>query len=115
MGVMESASSVNPLTSSGGGVVGYNNQSASSDPTDQYYFDGGGVGLNVGVSLQSVWAYGSGTWTGAFKSVNVSASFFAGSIFWTPGPGGWVGMTFGLSVGFPGVSYEQTNYNYRHP
>ncbi|MGH7745673.1 MAG: hypothetical protein ACREQ5_12925, partial [Candidatus Dormibacteria bacterium] len=69
-------------------------------------------GLDVGASVQSVWAWGSGSWTGPFHSINVSAGPFAGSIFWTPGKGGWFGFSFGLGIGLPipQAAYEVTNY-----
>jgi len=113
MGVARQVATVNPFTSGGGGVSGVNRQSsgpANNMTTDTYSYSGKGVGLDVGVSLQSVWAWGSGSWTGSFRSVSFSASFFAGSIFWTPGKGGWTGFSFGGGLGFPGLAYEETNY-----
>jgi len=86
-GVSVSGSTVNPLTSGGGGVWGRNWQSipGGTSALNTYNFSGNGLGLDVGGSIQSVWAWGNGSWTGAFHSVNVSAGPFSGSIFWTPG------------------------------
>ena len=79
----------------------------------RFYFsiNAHGVGLDVGASVESVWAWGDGSWTGDFSSINGSFGVFTGSIFWSPGEGGWVGFTFGLSLGLPGIAYEETNYN----
>jgi RHS repeat-associated protein len=109
MGVSLSAATVNPFTSGGGGVWGANQQSFGVT-TNDYTYSGTGAGLDVGVSVQSVWAWGSGGWGGPFNSVNFSAGVFGGSIFWTPGKGGWTGLSFGLSAGLPGAAYETTNY-----
>ena len=112
MGVSASASTINPFTSGGGGVVGANQQSFGAT-TNNYTYSGHGAGLDVGVSIQSVWAWGSGSWTGPFRSVNFAAGPFAGSIFWTPGKGGWTGFSWGLGAGLPGLAYEETNYTCR--
>jgi hypothetical protein len=113
-GVAVSGSTVNPFTSGGGGVWGLNNQSFGST-TSSYRYGGNGAGLDVGASVQSVWAWGSGSWTGPFHSINFSAGPLAGSVFWTPGRGGWMGASFGLGAGppIPQVAYEVTNYTCR--
>jgi len=114
MGDSASVSTVNPFTSGNGGVWGANRQSFPAT-TNNYTYSGKGVGLDVGASVQSVWAWGSGSWSGPFHSINVSAGPFAGSIFWTPGKGGWTGFSFGLGVGLPipQAAYEVTNYTCR--
>ena len=112
MGTSLNVATVNPFTSGGGFVVGANRQSFGPT-TYNYTYSGGGAGLDVGASIQSVWAWGSGSWTGPFNSISVSASWFSGSIFWTSGKGGWVGGSFGLGVGSPGAAYEVTNYTCR--
>jgi hypothetical protein len=33
---------------------------------------------------------------------------------WTPGPGGWIGITFGIGLGLPGIAYERTNFRLVH-
>jgi RHS repeat-associated protein len=109
MGLSGSIATVNPFTSGNGGVWGKNAQSFGPD-TNHYNFSGKGFGLDVGGSIQSSWAWGSGNWTGVFRSINISGGPFAGSIYWTPGKGGWVGFSFGLGIGFPGLAYEETNY-----
>jgi hypothetical protein len=112
MGVLFSVSTI-PFTSGGGNVQGWNYQYVPGIDQEWYKFSGSGQGLNVGASLQSSWAWGSGPWTGPFNSVNVSAAVITGSVYWTPGPGGWIGFSFGLSGGLPvGLSYETTNYSY---
>jgi hypothetical protein len=116
MGVSASASTVNPFTSGNGGIWGGNQQSFGSltngYTSNNYTYSGKGFGLDVGASVQSVWAWGSGSWTGPFHSVNVSLGPFSGSIFWTPGKGGWTGFSFGLGVSppIPQAAYEVTNY-----
>jgi RHS repeat-associated protein len=108
-GISLSAATVNPFTSQSGGVWGMNRQGSAAG-TSWYTYNGTGLGLDVGVSAQSVWASGSGPWTGTFRSINGSAGLFTGSIYWTPGEGGWIGASFGPAIGLPGLAYEQTNY-----
>ena len=112
MGVAVQVATVNPFTSGGGGVWGGNQQSFGAT-TYNYTYSGTGAGLDVGASVQSVWAYGSGSWTGPFHSISISAGPFSGSIFWTSGKGGWTGASFGLAAGSPGAAYEVTNYTCR--
>ena len=109
MGASVQVATVNPFTSGGGGVWGANQQSFGAT-TYNYTYSGTGAGLDVGASIQSAWAWGSGSWGGPFKSISFSAGPFSGSIFWTPGKGGWTGASFGLGVGSPGAAYEVTNY-----
>lgn len=115
-GVSLNAATVNPLTSGGGEVWGGNTQSFPGEEgwtqpvTNHYSYGGHGEGLDVGVSAQSVVARGSGNWAGTFHSVEASYSLFTGSVFWTPGSGGWIGASFGVGVGLPGLAYETTNY-----
>jgi hypothetical protein len=109
MGVSGQVATVNPFTSGGGGVWGANQQSFGPT-TNNYTYSGGGAGLDVSASVQSVWAWGSGSWTGRFNSISASAGPFSGSIFWTSGKGGWTGASFGLDVGSPGAAYAVTNY-----
>jgi RHS repeat-associated protein len=112
MGASGNVATVNPFTSGGGGVWGANRQSFGAT-TYNYTYSGTGAGLDVGASVQSVWAWGSGSWTGPFNSISVSAGLFSGSIFWTPGKGGWSGASFGLGIGSPGAAREVTNYTCR--
>ena len=118
-GVSASGSTVNPLTSGGGGVWGRNWQSipGGTSTLNTYNFSGNGLGLDVGGSIQSVWAWGNGSWTGAFHSVNFSVGLFSGSVFWTPGKGGYTGFSFGLGLGLPipQGAYEETNYTCKAP
>ena len=68
-------------------------------------------GFDVGLSLESVWAWGSGPWDGTFCAFVFGAEFFTGSIFWSP-DFGWIGLTFGFSaspVPFT-FAYEETYY-----
>ena len=109
LGASVQVATVNPFTSGGGGVWGANQQSFGAT-TYNYTYSGTGAGLDVGASIQSAWAWGSGSWGGPFKSISFSAGPFSGSIFWTPGKGGWTGASFGLGVGSPGAAYEVTNY-----
>ena len=118
-GVSVSGSTVNPLTSGGGGVWGRNWQSipGGTSALNTYNFSGNGLGLDVGGSIQSVWAWGNGSWTGAFHSVNFSVGPFSGSVFWTPGKGGYTGFSFGLGLGLPipQGAYEKKNYTCKAP
>jgi RHS repeat-associated protein len=111
-GVSLSLSTINPVSSGGGGVWGYNYQSVPGARCSQYLYSGSGVGLDVGASIQSVWAWGEGEWAGEFRSVNVNFLVLSGSVFWSPGSGGWTGFTFGLGAGLPGLAYQETNYRY---
>jgi RHS repeat-associated protein len=108
-GVALSAATVNPLTSGGGGVWGVNSQS-DNGTTTQYAYDGKGGGVDIGVSGQSVWGWGNGPWRGEFDSINFGRGPISGSLFWTPGGCGWMGVSFGVGIGLPAVSYEKTNY-----
>ncbi len=111
-GFSESASSINPFTSGRGGVVGANQQTFGAT-TNNYTYGGYGAGLDVGVSIQGTMAWGVGSWSGSFRSVNAALGPWAGSVFWTPGKGGWTGFSFGLGLGLPGLAFEETNYTYR--
>ncbi len=111
-GTTFSVGSVNPFTSGSGKVKGYNPQTFGG-ATNAYTYTGSGAGLDVGVSVQAVGAWGSGDWGGPFRSVNFSIGPFAGSIFWSPGKGGWTGASWGLGAGSPGLAYEETNYTCR--
>jgi RHS repeat-associated protein len=112
-GVAVHVATVNPVSSGHGSVSGYNWQDVPGAESRHYSYTGNGVGLDVGASVQSVWAYGSGAWTGDFHSVSVSLSRFSASYFWSPGGGGWKGITFGLGVGLPVPqgAYEETTYS----
>jgi hypothetical protein len=101
---------VNPVTSGGGFVRGYNWQGVNGAESNHYSYEGKGLGLDVGASIQSVWAVGKGAWTGEFRSVNFSAAWFSFSYFWSP-DSSWHGITYGLGVGLPipQASYETTN------
>ena len=104
---------INPFTSGGGGVIGHNQMTflGNQNQTKCYEYNGSGYGFDLGVGAQSVWAWGSGNWTGTFDSVPINYGPLTGSIFWSPGPGGWVGFTYGVSLGPPaGAAYEQTEY-----
>jgi hypothetical protein len=94
----------------GGKIWGYNYQN-----NEHYTYSGRGTGLDIGVGTESVWAFGSGPWTGEFQSLNIGYSWIQGSIFWTPGKGGWIGFTFGLSFGLPSAAYEVTDYEKKNP
>jgi hypothetical protein len=99
-----------------GSVRGINLQSVPGENPTKYAYSGKGIGFDIGGSESSVWGYGNGPWTGLFKAVNLSIGVFAISIFWTPGyftsgPEGWAGVTYGMSAGPPlGASYTETNY-----
>jgi hypothetical protein len=111
-GVAVHVAAVDPVTSYQGSVTGYNWQDVPGAESRHYSYTGTGMGLDAGVSVQSVWAYGSGAWTGDFRSVSYSLGWFSGSVFWSPGGGGWKGVTFGLGAGLPvpQVAYEETTY-----
>jgi RHS repeat-associated protein len=108
-GVVVHVETINPITSRGGGIWGYNYQNDVL-----YSYSGSGYGLDVGGGIESVWAWGSGPWTGEFQSINLGFLWFTGSIFWTLGEGGWVGFSFGLSpkTPIPTAAFEVTNYKY---
>ena len=91
---------------------GVSYQSVPGSTTTNYSYTGSGVGFDPGVSVQSVWALGNGTWTGTFQNWNFSFGVLTGSYFQTPGSGGWSGISFGLTAGPKGFggSYTETNY-----
>ncbi len=107
-------STVNPVTSDGGFVVGQNQITffSSGETRDYVYgtFDRGGIGFDIGVAMESVAAWGGGDWSGDFDSVNVNIGPFSASYFWSPGGDGWRGVTFGIGVGASGIGYEGTTY-----
>ena len=108
-GLIVTKSTVNPFTSGGGSAWGQNTQSLGSN-THNYTFTGDGNGWDIGISLQSSWAWDSGSWTGPFTSWNVSLGAFAGSYYYSPN-NGWVGGAFGFAAGLPfGISRTVTNY-----
>lgn len=109
-GVSTSVATVNPSTSGGGGVWGGNQQSFGNSAPNNYSYSGAGLGLDVGASMQQVVAWGSGPWTGTFNQWSFSAGSVSGSIFWTPGKGGWTGASLGFGLGLPGLAREKTNY-----
>jgi RHS repeat-associated protein len=109
-GIVVHGETINPWTSGGGEIWGYNYQN-----NEHYTYSGHGIGLDIGVGIESVWAWGSGPWTGEVQSVNLSYLWFQVSIFWSSGKGGWFGFTFGLTAGLPGIAYEVTNYQKKRP
>jgi hypothetical protein len=113
-GISVSGATVNPLTSGGGSVGGGNFQTFDNETNNYTYtYSGSGLGMDVGASVQAVGAWGSGGWGGPFNSINISIGVYSGSIFWSPGKGGWIGASFGYGLGLPGVAYEKTNYRCR--
>ena len=109
MGAQVHIETINPITSKGGGIWGLNLQDDVL-----YSYSGRGNGLDVLGGIESVWAYGSGPWPGKFRSINVGAGFLTVSVFWTPGKGGWTGITFGLTpkIPIPTFATEETDYQY---
>ncbi|WKD50598.1 hypothetical protein [Microbulbifer spongiae] len=109
-----SSSTINPFTSGYGNVTGHYNDQAFFDENGvikkQYTYEGNGVGLDVGLSVELVLGFGEGAWEGAFNSFNLSAGAFSGSVYWSPGGGGWWGVSFGPSLGLPGIAFEETVY-----
>lgn len=109
-----SSSTINPFTSGGWSVDGHYNDQAFIDENgvtkQEYTYEGKGVGVDVGLSAELVLGFGEGAWEGAFNSINISAGVFSGSAYWSPGAGGWWGVSFGPSLGLPGAAYEETFY-----
>lgn len=120
-----SGSSINPFTSGGGNVNGFNrvafsekgfeSESYKYDTNDNEHF---GIGLDVGVGIESTWAYGEGPWNGTFYSLAGSHLWFSGSIFLSACKNSdgktvisWIGFSFGLNFGLPGAAFEKTNYH----
>jgi RHS repeat-associated protein len=113
-GVEVQVATVNPFTSSGGSIKGLNWQDVPGTLHKSYYYKGGGHGLNVGVSAQSVWAVGQGPWTGKFKAWGGSILVINASYFWSP-DGGWRGVTYGFGLSpfrWPKgqADYDETDY-----
>jgi RHS repeat-associated protein len=113
-GIAVHGSWVNPLTSRGGGVIGFNRMSfLSNNETTDFTFGTAGrgnFGFDVGVAAESVWAIGSGPWAGDFNGFAVAGGILSASVFWSPGSGGWVGVSFGIGAGTLGGAYEETTY-----
>ena len=109
---------INPFTSSGGGVqFGINLQWTSESGWHLYSYstphDVPSHGFLIGGDATFNYAEGSGSWTGQFNSVGGSVDIISGSIFWTPGSGpGWRGYSIGLGVGPPGIGITQTDYKF---
>ena len=94
-----------------GTLVGYNQMTFfGNNQTKDYVYEGTGTGLDGGFAVQAVAAYGSGEWTGDFSSISLGLGPIGGSIFWSPGPGGWIGFSFGLGMGTPTIAHEKTVY-----
>ena len=118
-GPAASISWINPITGDKGGghVFGLNKMFFVDE---QQWFDYGydsldfkstGMGIDVGIAAEGVYAWGSGKWSGEFKSINSSMGPVAGSIFWSP-DFSWFGISIGLNLSpIPaGLAGENTYY-----
>ena len=95
------------------GLVGGKNWMGSwkdSSGGNYSYTGTDGVSLDIGIAIQSVWAYGSGSWEGDFDSIVVNVGIFTFSYFSSP-DGSWHGFTAGFGGGVPaGLGWERTTY-----
>jgi RHS repeat-associated protein len=117
-GITFSASTINPLTSGGGGTFGLNLEYTSSGGWGLYTL---GTPNNVpsqgflpGFSLTVNGATGTGDWSGPFDGTNGSYGLGTGGFFQSspspdPNPG-YFGVEVGLSFGPPGIGSTTTNY-----
>ena len=110
-GVTVGASTINPFTSDNGDVLGFNIQEFSDGTIGYYEVTGDGAGVDVGAFLEYNLSYGSGGWHGDFESINFGYGVLSGSVFWSPGDGGWIGVSLGGGAGLPALSYQETYYD----
>jgi hypothetical protein len=121
-GISFEVSTINPITSGGGGVYGLNLEYTSSSRWHLYTYgtpnDVGSVGFLPGLSLTGNIATGSGDWTGPFQSSTGSYDIGTAGYFQTlsnlPGPG-YQGLSLGLALGPPGLGSTTTLYNRAFP
>lgn len=121
-GAHVSAATINMLTSEGGGIYGFNGQKflENGEVVGKYYtFTGSGDGIEYGAGMELVFALGTGAWSGDFNAAAFGVGYFSFSLFWSPWEGmkssggeGWIGITFGPSVGATPISasYQETFY-----
>jgi len=95
----------------GGHVVGVSRMRGAAD--GWYGFSSTGLhnyGLDLGVTLKVVAAWGDGPWTGRFNTINVGCKGVSVNVFWNP-ERTWAGVAVGPAVGFPvTAAYEETDY-----
>ena len=118
-------SSVNPVTSGGGGAKGYNLEYTSDEGWQLYAVnpnDAPSEGFLLGPSFTGNLAVGTGSWTGPFDNVAASYGpgmfgvtagyFYSSSPVGGPDYPGYFGVTLGISGGPPGAGQYQTTYDY---
>ena len=110
-------STINPWSSSAGGVYGWNLEYTSDSGWGLYKYstpdDLTSNGFLPGVAIQLNIATGNGDWTGPFDSSSGSYAIVTGGSFQTPldQPDlGYFGLTGGLSLGLPGIGQTEANY-----
>ena len=115
-------STINPVTSGGGGVFGCNLEYTSDSGLHWYGYhtpnDVDSLGYLPGVSFTGNIATGHGDWTGPFEIGNGAFDIITGGYFHTPADQpevGYFGLTFGVALGHPGFGYTRTDYNRLFP
>ena len=115
-------STINPFTSGGGGSYGINLQYTSDSGWHLYTYntpnDVGSLGFLPGISLTGNAATGTGAWTGPFETSTGSFWLFTSGYFQTPPDQpdlGHFGLSFGGSLGPPGLGFTKTVYRRLFP
>jgi len=113
-------STINPVTSGGGGSYGVNLEWTAGHGLAIYTYgtpqNTSSQGFLIGPSVSLNAAKGKGGWTGLFDSVAGSYGPATGGAFWsTPGADdpGYFGVNLGFGKGPPGIGATTTNYTER--
>ena len=118
-GITLDASTVNPLTSGGGGIYGLNLQYVPGHGLALYGLHTpnreGSFGLDLGIAATVNQAIGGGPWAGRFDSATGSYLLGTGAAFWSPDgdlSSGWYGVQDGVTFGLPvGLGLARTEYD----
>lgn len=120
-GVNVEVSTINPVTSSGGGQYGLNLEYTQSSGWHLYKYytpkSCSAGGYLPGVSVTGNIAYGSGDWTGLFNNYSAAYDWMSGGFLNSPDftGGGYYGINFGWGKGPAGFGTSVTNYEYVYP
>jgi RHS repeat-associated protein len=122
-GISFEASTINPITSGGGGTYGLNLEHTACEGWKWYKYktppDSPSQGFLPGGSITVNFAMGTGSWTGPFD--NVAGGYGTGILGVAAGGfqsvddgsnSGYFGESLGVGAGPPGAGQTRTNYEY---
>ena len=105
---------LSPFGTAGGPIYGLNGMLFTDGRAGLYFYSHlnhsyyPNWGLDFGVGIQGVFAWGGGPWAGNFRSYVGAVKFFTASYFNSP-QGDWNGITGGASYGIPfALAIEET-------